>query len=262
MARGKLWSQDRVRWSQEKIIAELRELDSQGVEMSLSGIGGDHSCLYNACRRHFGSFDNACWAAGLTRVRERRQWSKDGILGDIKLLHQAGQDLSAGAMTRDHRALYISALNFFQSWDDALISAGLDPSEIRKYRVYDGDVVADLLKQRLDAELSIRPLKLSQDDPPLYQNVRRYFGTVDNAERYLEERSKRGKKSNLGVPARKSPAGNPRWTEEAVLSELRSLGEGGAELTTKEVREASERLYRACLRHFGSVGAAVEALSD
>jgi hypothetical protein len=54
-------------WSEERVKAEIRELHQSGIRLDYSFLQARHSKLYAAARNHFGSWQAARQAAGLSR---------------------------------------------------------------------------------------------------------------------------------------------------------------------------------------------------
>lgn len=118
-------------WSKEAIIAEIRKLHEQGVDLSWRNISTNVSPQLAAAStktKHFGSWRGAVDAAGLdySKIRRYRQWSDEAILQEIRDLHAKGQSLNAKSMEAYDITLITAARRRFDSWDKALTAAGLD----------------------------------------------------------------------------------------------------------------------------------------
>ena len=121
------------KWSKEKIVETIQELQRQNVDISASNISKNHIPLFTAAcsRRYFSSWANAVKAAGIdyeqileagkTRRRKKlTKWSKDQVLEEIRKAE------SPNLLTtyRDRLALYSAARREFGSWKEALEAAG------------------------------------------------------------------------------------------------------------------------------------------
>jgi len=163
--RGELMS-----WTPALIIQAIQLLKKKGVLLNSGAIQKDDSeetkeilrdrfgkeitgiAVSRAAIGHFGSWPAGLKAAGFNpnEIRAAMAWSKEHIVTAIKLLHEASVAVNAGAIQDDRtrrtrmllkehfgieitgKALHSSARNYFGSWDNALIAAGLNPYEIRQ----------------------------------------------------------------------------------------------------------------------------------
>ena len=121
------------KWSKEKIVETIQDLQRQNVDISASNISKNHIPLFTAAcsRRYFSSWANAVKAAGINydqileagKTRRRKKltkWSKDQVLEEIRKAE------SPHLLTtyRDRLALYSAARREFGSWKEALEAAG------------------------------------------------------------------------------------------------------------------------------------------
>lgn len=113
----------RTRWSCERIVAELRELNAAGVEMSIMEIKSFARPLYDASVRYYGSLD-AALEAGLplggvpvTRVMGRRAnaMTRDDVMHDLRERRERGENINATAIQRADRRLYNATRRHFGS---------------------------------------------------------------------------------------------------------------------------------------------------
>ena len=117
------------KWSKELILNEILNLK----EVSAKQNQLQHSGLYGAAIRYFGSWKNAVEAAGLnyTHVRKNKKsgyWTEAIIIESILTLPKKHSSF----VRRNHADLYNGALRFFGSWEKAVSSAGLDYGKIQK----------------------------------------------------------------------------------------------------------------------------------
>ena len=120
------------KWSKEKIIETIKELNKQNVDISASNISKNHIPLFTAScsRRYFASWSNAVKAAGIDynqileagKARRRKKltkWSKEDVLDAIR--GAGSKDLLT--TYRNRLALYSAARREFGSWKQALEAA-------------------------------------------------------------------------------------------------------------------------------------------
>jgi hypothetical protein len=121
------------KWSKEKIVETVKELQKQNIDISASNISKNYIPLFTAAcsRRYFSSWANAVKAAGIDydqileagKARRRKKltkWSKEEVLEQVRLAE------SKNLLTtyRDRLALYSAARREFGSWKQALEAAG------------------------------------------------------------------------------------------------------------------------------------------
>jgi len=113
------------RWSDKRVIAELRRLVRQKQRLSSSHV--EHS-LASAAYRLFGSWNAALTAAGFrpTRVVHTplRRWTRQKVLHEIQRLHQSRRPLTRAT---DPQLYHTASRLFgnFGSWRTALVVAGV-----------------------------------------------------------------------------------------------------------------------------------------
>ncbi len=126
-------------WTQEKIVARIRELQRQGEPLSHQEAKRSWPSLVSAASspRFFGSWARAVEAAGLPydSVRKTTRWTRDKIVQTIQRLYNEGRPLNNSSMRRiGYRGMMAAArrATAFGSWEAAIRAAGLDYDQIRK----------------------------------------------------------------------------------------------------------------------------------
>lgn len=122
-------------WTRERIVARIKELHAQGVDLSWRNV-----CLHVDAqlaaaatkKSHFGSWREALESAGLDydSIRRYREWDDERILQQVRDLHRGGRGLNAKTMEQEDIALITAARRRFDSWHKALTAAGLDYKQI------------------------------------------------------------------------------------------------------------------------------------
>jgi len=130
--------ESRVEGDKRQIIAEIRRLYEEGRFEELSGAWRYHLTLFRKARHRFGSWRAAIEAAGLNydEVIQRKKWTLDRIISEIRRLYMEGKDLSITAMQREYPKLVAIAQSprYFGSWRAAVEAAGLDYELIKRQR--------------------------------------------------------------------------------------------------------------------------------
>jgi len=119
------------RWTREKIAAGIKELNDQGVRLTVKNVSRRHSVLYSAALRYFGSWGDAVYAAGinygeiksqsrLEAVKKITKWNRARVLAEIKKVPFN----RLWFVYKDNIALHSAARREFGSWRQALEAAG------------------------------------------------------------------------------------------------------------------------------------------
>lgn len=177
-------------WTKEKLVAEIKRLHVDGVDLSPTAIQRTHSALFSSARSrsHFGSWRAAIEAAGLNyddlkRVKQR--WNREEILARIRELHSQGHDLLDPRFKIKNRSLYLAACahRYFGSWRRAVQAAGLNHEQMRESRVW---TRSRILRTIQDLHSEGQPLGwafIEEHEPGIYRAARRKenFGSWANA---------------------------------------------------------------------------------
>ena len=121
-------------WTNERILERIRELHSQGEDLSWRHMCQlDPSLAAAATRKsHFGSWQAALEQAGLDyeQIRRYQEWSDEKVLRRVRDLSGQGELLNAKRMERKNIRLLTAARRRFVSWDRVLSAAGVDSRDI------------------------------------------------------------------------------------------------------------------------------------
>lgn len=157
-------------WTKELVVKGVLALEASGVPLHVNGIVKDKSVvtrtvlqdaigrdltglrIHSAGYRLFGSWYQALEAAGIDPQAIRHDeifWTKDNIIKSVKKLYENDVPLYIYRLSRDRlqsttntlmpivgrpvtgAGLYIAAMKKYGSWDKVLITAGIEPYEIR-----------------------------------------------------------------------------------------------------------------------------------
>lgn len=227
------------RWSAERVVDELRELDRQGVAMRASDIRdeGPPGMLF-ALYSYVGSMKRACLLAGVPRPPRRvfgEPWDEDSVVEAIRSLHRAGASV---AMSKVDQRLYNAGRKHFGSWRDAIEAAGLDYDKVRLVReAYTRKEVIALLRR-----LAKRHPKMALSEVnrhPHGRAARKVFGTT--ARGIVAAGLK-------DWPVRRSHAA---MTKKQVCERLRARKRAGKRVYMTAVLRDDPRLWRSGLAHWG-----------
>lgn len=245
------------KWTQERIIEEIRRLHAQGVDLSPTGIRKTHGALFSSARSqsHYGSWRAAVHAAGLdySSIKRGEQiWSKERIVRAIRRHHEEGADLLSVEFKRANRQLYSAACvkRYFGSWRRAVEAAGLDYDRIRGQHFWSREKIIAQIRDLHAEGRSLSWSAINRDYPGLYRAARRKenFGSWRAALRAADV-------EQVATPPTK------QWTRRRIIEEIQAMAKDGRDLSQKAVMVANGALLSAAksTRYFGTWRKAVEA---
>jgi len=236
-------SRKNLRWSAERVIAEIRQWKDQGQPLYANFVRQNFQELLAAAIRYYGSWQKALESADIpyTDVRKYRRWSKESIIQEIQQLSSQGVDLSFRAMAlSQHNAMVYAAIRpkYFGNWRTALEAAGLASEEIYRYRSWEQDGILEEIR-RLQAEgVDLSSKAMDESSNRLIATARRRFGNWGKA---LE---------SAGIDY-DDVRRRKRWTRENLVEGILDLKRQGVKLITPEVKRANPSLFAAaCKKHF------------
>lgn len=177
-----------MKWTKERIIAELKALYKKKVDLSYNNLAKKRQALVSAAAYHFKSYRNAVEKAGIDyeEIARRPRWNKQRVIAIIKSARKKGWDLNWSSVTRRRDDLGKAAFaaiqgRLFGSWDRALTAAGLDADEVSRYRRWSKNSIVFELKARAADGEPLNSGSVQQEDPGLHAAALRYFGSYDKA---------------------------------------------------------------------------------
>jgi hypothetical protein len=181
----------RRQWDKAKIIARLRELCSQRRSLRQAAMQRYDSGFCRAACLTFGSWCNALVAAGINpeSICRDPHWDRGEIVEAILLRVVRGEAL--GSTTVRPYTLKSAAVKEFGSWADALVAAGLEPTDYVGKRTvlqkggnkgrWSRDRVRRAILQRHALGLPLYRSSVLRNDPTLYSAGRTWFGNWAHA---------------------------------------------------------------------------------
>lgn len=248
-------------WSEDKVIAEIRDMDAAGKPLNSNHIQQNHQNLYGAAIRYFKSWNNAIEAACLdtASIRARpffRKRTKSRVTSEIQARQENGLLLNSGIVCKEDPTLYAAARGAFEGvnpWRQALTAAGVDPDSLPDLKtIWTQELVEETITTRYveGLPLNIRFVNDSKNGLRGFVGAaKRYFGNWQSA---IE---------SCGIDyAEVKLTRSGYWTKEKIISKIQKLEKAGVPLDMKSMRSGSSKtLVAAALHHFGNWGMAVEA---
>jgi hypothetical protein len=179
---------------------------------------------------------------------QNRSWNAELVLAEIKTWHEQRQPLYSHYMRQHFQELLAAGIRYYGSWRVAVQTAGIEYDGVRKYRDWSKERIVQTIQelQSQGVDLSFRSMMLSKYAPMVYAAIRaNHFGSWKNA------------LSAAGL-APEEIYRYRSWDDDAILHEIRSLSNQGADLSSKKMDETANPLIATARRRFGSWGAAVE----
>jgi hypothetical protein len=241
-------------WSKKRIVEEIRKAYEAGEDLNWHSCitGKRRKLLYAAVREsRFGSWEKALEAAGIDYkdVRRYRSWDKDKVVNRIRELHEQGVSLNAKHIQTHYGPIYDAAVRRFNSWEDAIESAGFNYSDIAIRRKRSREEILEELREILGNGEPLSDTHVRRKYPALHAAACREFGcwTAARKEIGLHKNYRR------------------KWDRKTIVEEIRRLYKKGVPLTKKHLRENNRlSMYAASMDDatFGSwVKARQEALA-
>lgn len=170
-------------YSMSDVLRRLRRLCLYGNRLSARQNMLRNRNLYDAARRHFGSWRRALIAIGLNlefagRWPKRKSQNTEYILNAIRARHEQGLSLVWSLVCFENRGLAQAAKAAFGSWRQALENAGFQSK--RPTRWNRGRIVAEL-RLRHHAGKSVSHAAILNESGALAYAIRRYFGNWSEA---------------------------------------------------------------------------------
>lgn len=174
----------------------------------------------------------------IIRAWERigRHWTKERIRRTIRALQSQGRPLHAMDVKKRHADLYTAAYRLYNSWDQALADAGMDPETIRRRKVWKDE---ELLLAMREASVS-GALRVGA----FFR--RKHSGMVQTAVQRWG--SWRAALAAAGLqPLRPAPI---RWNRQEVVRHIQGRVERGESLQASLVHSHAPALRQAAKRLF------------
>ncbi len=187
----------REEYSSDRVLQEIRKLCISSYDLgAMHNMRRDRQ-LYEAARKHFGTWRKAVAAAGINLehafARRPRKLSKQDILETIRHRHANSTSLIWTDICMDNRSFASAAKHAFGSWRRALIAAGLDPTQHRNQsgKQWDQQRVIERIRQRQEEGQSLKCADVYREHRSLVNAAQRYFGSWGKAVRAANVESDR-----------------------------------------------------------------------
>lgn len=178
----------RPRWSKQAIIRLIKEGKRSGHDLHWSAVTKRSDELGRAAfaaiqPRLFGRWDRALHAAGLDAddISRYRKWDRSSIVFELRERRQDGDQLNSGAIQQEDPGLHAAAVRHFGSYDAALLSARIDPADIRQRQQWTKEHVIAALKSTRRRGERLSDSAVRHNNSALYGASVRLFGSFTKA---------------------------------------------------------------------------------
>lgn len=237
-----LWTEKKLKWTRETIIATIRSLVTDGAKVNMTALKKHNHQLVITGLRLFGSWEKMITAAGFRPedVNPRYKLSPEMVIKQLAARAEQGKSLMPGDVSREDSLLRYYANKHFGNLGSAVKKAGLDPDLV--CRKWSKAKVIQALKERQKSGLSMSIGAIRKDDCALNRVIDRYFGG------YTKVKGEIG-----GIETNK-------WTTEKIKQEIAiRCYQHGKSMRIEDARRDNAYLISVAEREFGSWRKAVKA---
>lgn len=232
---------DRIKWSKEKIISDIQELNRQNIPLNAINIMKTNVKLYGASRSYFGSWKDAVEAAGfdydtINHKNTEKSWSKQIVIDEIVQFAIEDGNLRSDYVQKKYTKLHSAAQRYFKSWKDAVEAAGFDYDNIKKIKWTKEIIIMSILDLK-NQNNSLTSSDIQKNNMPLFQASCRIFGSWKNAVEAAGINYKEIKKQR-------------EWEENLIKEELTRIKNEENNLAVTTVIKRNPSLYQATKRNF------------
>ena len=236
--------------SRESIIRQIVHRDVEQLGLTKEIVQREASELYEAACDHFGTWETALTYAGVDvrHVRQRKEYSSDRVLQEIRTLCISSYDLSAMHNMRRDRQLYEAARKHFGTWKKAVAAAGinLEHAFARRPRKLSKQDMLDTIRHRHANSLSLIWTDICLENRAFASAGKHPFGSWRRA---LIA-------AGLDPTQHRNKSGE-RWDQQRVIACIRKRQHEGKSLKCADVYRDHRSLVNAAWHYFGSWGEAV-----
>ncbi len=242
-------------WTKQSIVGQISALREKGEDLSDSSVAQNHSILYSAAYRLFGSWYDAIEAAGIPRERIRKRkadnyWTDEVVKNAIMEMKKKGEDLSSASIRKKDSRLHGAVIRSYGSWYKALEALNIPSKEHRKYKPVGYWTAARIIDTIRDFQMRGEPLNagyISTNHKALYSESLIIFTSWNKA---LE--AARVNREDVAI--------FNKWSKEKVIQTIKNLHDQGEDLSFNHMRQTHGRLVGiAITTYFGTWENAIKA---
>jgi hypothetical protein len=245
---------ERKRWNPEKVREEILRIFEAGEALNAESILQNQKGLYNASRRHCGSWEQAVGSCGIDykNVTKKPRLSIEQIVEGIQDLNSKGKRLDCTGVVEDEdiavrRLLNQSRTKFERGWEEALELAGIDPKGlVCRRKAYTLEELAKIVRDAEQEGINLVAKEVARHPElgKIFSAVQKRYSTWYD---FLEE---------IGIDSSKYTVKQDWKKGENVILALQERFPSGL---VCRIRQVDKNLHQASLVYFGGIGQAAEA---
>ena len=231
------------KWTPDRIVAAIADRARKHQSLASFSVRREDEPLWEAAKRHFGSWSRALEAAGIQPRRRRVEtdrvpqgsWSRERIIQHIRRYQEEGHDLRPHTMQKCDNRLVSAAGYYFGSWSKALEAAGVNPDAVRASVPWTPERVKALIHDACQSGADLSDGSIRFWNRALYRAACTQFGSWDRA---------------VTESLQDDPA-HTRWSAERVRQLVEDYLSHG--FSIREAFRYHRRLWREVVHHYGSL---------
>jgi hypothetical protein len=231
------------KWTKEAVIGELKKMFDHGEDIRPRQLHLNHSGLYKAGQRLFGSSKAMYLAAELDlskigfEEKYCHSYTRDNVIHFLKESEQDGEDLRRINLDRKHHGLYMACLKFFGSLWNTYQAAGIDPQKylFKKHGYWNCEKILNEIRDLNIKGNNLDEIECKRLHSDLYYATRKYFNNWNEA-------------CELAI----HPSTLPNMSDEQIIKELKILIDKGEHIDPKSLNRNHHVLYWLAVERFGS----------
>jgi len=166
-----------LEWNKDKIIRIMRRQNIMGYPMYLGSVRKRDPKLYAAAVGQFGSWKNAIKIANIDFDCWQPKWNKKIVSRWLLKMNRKGVALNSDYVQKHYGRFYQTAVRYFGSWDNALISANIDPLEVKQSSFWRPELVIRKIQERHQQKESLYSQDVAKQYPSLREMAKQFFGS-------------------------------------------------------------------------------------
>lgn len=170
-------------YSRDRVLAKIRKICMNGNDMSAQRNSRRDRRLYEAARKHFGTWRRALKAAGINLKHVRppskpRRIDREKVIRQLRKRAESGRSMRYADVCMENRAFAITVKHAFRSWREGLVAAGLMSKEnvVVGGRRWNPERVKAAIRKRAAEGKGMTYADVRLEDSPLISAARRYLG--------------------------------------------------------------------------------------